>query len=179
MAIHNSTYSLIQEALTEYLAIAEHCITTGKPAGGCYGYPTALLLFSIVDAIGSFHRKDDSFTIEVGQKKKTIKGTGFQHYYILNSDYYRQVLTEKDIKRLYEYYRCLLVHNAALVPMHFLAIGHPTDPPFAKLHGSAHIDHVNLRSFLDLSHSAVAKFLDVAPTLVPLSKQGKGINSKR
>lgn len=37
MALHNSTHSLIHEALIEYLAIAEHCISTGKPTGGCYG----------------------------------------------------------------------------------------------------------------------------------------------
>jgi hypothetical protein len=179
MAIHNSTHSLVEEALTEYLAIAEHCITTGKPTGGCYGFPTALLLFSIVDAIGSFYRGNNSFTIAVDQKKRTINGTGFQHYFVLNSEYYSQALTEKDIQRLYDYYRCLLVHNAALAPAHFLDIGHPTDPLFAKRPGSSHIDYVNLRPFLDLSHSAVAKFLKVAPTLVPISKQGKGITHKR
>ncbi len=179
MAIHSSTHSLIQEAMTEYLAIAEHCIMTGKPTGGCYGFPTALLLFSIVDAIGSFYRGNTSFTIIVDGKKRTIKGTAFQHYFILNSDYYGQALSEKDIQRLYDYYRCLLVHNAALAPEHVLDIGNPTDPPFAKRPGSGHIDYVNLRPFLDLTHGAVAKFLKVAPSLVPGSKQGKGITKKR
>lgn len=179
MAIHNSTDSLIREALSEYLAIAEHCLTTGKPTGGCYGFPTALLLFSIVDAIGSFYRGNNSFEISVDQRRRTIKGAGFQHYFILNSDYYGQTLSEKDIQRLYDYYRCLLVHNAALAPDHFLDIGNPTDPPFAKRLGSKHIDYVNLRPFLDLSHSAVARFLSVSPSLVPGSKQGKGITDKR
>lgn len=178
MAIHNSTDSLIHEALTEYLAIAEHCITTGKPTGGCYGFPTALLLFSIVYAIGSFYRGNKSFTIIVDQKKTTINGTD-SHYFILNSNYYGQTLTGKDIRRLYEYYRCLLVHNAALAPYHFLDIGNPTDHPFVKCNGSKHVDHVNLRPFLDLSHLAVTKFLKVAPTLIPISKQGKGIENKR
>jgi hypothetical protein len=178
MAIHNSTHSLIHEALTEYLAIAEHCITTGKPTGGCYGFPTALLCFTTVDAIGSFYRGNTSFTINIDKKTRMIDGDGFKHYFILNSDYYGQSLSEKDIKRLYEYYRCLLVHNAALAPNCILDIGKKTDPPFAR-HTSQHIDHVNLRPFLDASHIAVARFLKVSPTLVPVSKQGKGIENKR
>jgi hypothetical protein len=179
MAIHDSTHSLVHEALTEYLAIAEHCITTGKPTGGCYGFPTALLCFTIIDAIGSFYRGNKSLTINIDQKTRTIDGDGFKHYFILNSDYYGQSLSEKDIKKLYEYYRCLLVHNAALAPGHLLDIGGPTDSPFAKRHSSQHVDYVNLRPFLNLSHVAVAKFLTVAPTLVPSSKQGRGITCKR
>jgi len=169
---------LIHEALTEYLAIAEHCISTGKPTGGCYGFPTALLCFTIVDAIGSFYRGNTSFAINIDAKTRTINGDGFKHYYILNSDYYGQSLSEKDIKRLYEYYRCLLVHNAALAPNCILNIGKETDSPFTR-HASKFIDCVNLRPFLDLSHIAVAKFLKVSPTLIPVSKQGKGIANKR
>ena len=86
MAIHNSTHSLIHEALTEYLAIAEHCITTGKPTGGCYGFPTALLCFTIVDAIGSFYHGNTSFTINIDQKARTIDGDGFKHYFILGEN---------------------------------------------------------------------------------------------
>ena len=178
MALHNSTHSLIHEALTEYLAIAEHCISTGKPTGGCYGFPTALLCFTITDAIGSFYRGNTSFTISIDGKAKTINGDGFKHYYILNSDYYGQALGEMDIKRLYEYYRCLLVHNAALAPNCVLNIGKETDPPFAR-RKSQHINYVNLRPFLDLSHIAVGKFLRVSPAIIPVSKQGKGIDSKR
>jgi len=179
MAIHDSTHSLIHEALTEYLAIAEHCISTGKPTGGCYGFPTTLLCFTIVDAIGSFYSGDKLFTINIDHKTRKIDGDSFKHYFILNSDYYGQSLSEKEIRQLYEYYRCHLVHNAALVPGHFLDIGLSTDLPFAKRSGSQYVDHVNLRPFLNLSHIAVAKFLKVAPTLVPASKRGKEITSKR
>lgn len=178
MAIHTSTHNLIHEALTEYLAIAEHCISTGKPTGGCYGFPTALLCFTIADAIGSFYRGNTSFTINIDKKTRTIDGDGFKHYFILNSDYYGQSLSEKEIKSLYEYYRCLLVHNAALAPNCVLDIGKETDPPFRR-HTSQRIDHVNLRPFLNLSHIAVASFLKVSSTLVPISKQGKGIENKR
>jgi hypothetical protein len=177
MAIHTSTDNLIHEALTEYLAIAEHCISTGKPTGGCYGFPTALLCLTIVDAIGSFYRGNTSFTINIDRKTRTIDGDGFKHYFILNSDYYGQSLSEKYIQRLYEYYRCLLVHNAALAPNCVLDIGKETDLPFAT-RSSQRIDHVNLRPLLDLNHIAVTKFLKVSPTLVPISKQGKGIENK-
>jgi hypothetical protein len=60
-----------------------------------------------------------------------------------------------------------------------LDIGKQTDPPFTRHTSTQHIDYVNLRPFLDLSHIAVAKFLKVSPTLVPGSKQGKGIENKR
>jgi hypothetical protein len=179
MAIHSSTHSLIEEAITDYLAIADHCIMTAKPTGGCYGYTTALLLFSIADAIGSFYRGNKSLTVIIDQKKETIIRNGFQHYFILNSEYYGQRLSKKDIKLLYDSYRCLLVHNAALAPEHFLDIGSPTDPPFAKRPGSNHIDYVNLRPFVDLSHNAVSKFLTVSPSLIPQSKQGNEITKKR
>lgn len=39
------------EAIDEYLAIAEYCVTTSKPGGGAYGFPAVLLLFAVVDAL--------------------------------------------------------------------------------------------------------------------------------
>ena len=177
MAYHNSTHSLIEEAITEYLAIANYCLMTAKPTGGCYGYPTALLLFSIVDAIGSFYKGDSSISIKIDGTNKTIKKDS-QHYFILNSNYYNQKLSGKEIEKLYEYYRCRLVHNAALAPGCFLEIGELTDVPFAKQENSNTIDIVNLTPFAELSHNAVSKFLKVAPSIIPNSKQGKIINKK-
>jgi hypothetical protein len=86
-----------------------------------------LLCFTTVDAIGSFYRGNTSFTINIDKKTRTIDGSGFKHCFILNSDYYGKSLSEKDIKRLYEYYRCLLVHNAALAPNYILDIGKETE----------------------------------------------------
>ncbi|MBU3916900.1 hypothetical protein KKA14_15315, partial [bacterium] len=59
-----------------------------------------------------------------------------------------------------------------------LDMGHSTDTPFSK-NTSQQIDCVRLRPFLNLNHIAVAKFLKVSPTLIPISNQGKGIKIKR
>ncbi len=42
------------EAIDEYLATAEHCVTTRKANGGLYGYPAILLLFTIIDTISNY-----------------------------------------------------------------------------------------------------------------------------
>jgi len=132
MAIHSSTHSLIHEAMNEYLNIAHHCIMTGKPAGGCYGFPAALLLFSIVDTIGSYYRGNANFSVKIDGKDLKVDGDGKKHYRILNSSFYNQNLSLKDIEKVYNYYRCLLVHNSALPPNHFLNIGNPTDSLFPR-----------------------------------------------
>jgi hypothetical protein len=56
MAIHQNVGSMATEAINEYLAVAEHCVTTEKPGGGggVYGFPAVLLLFSVVDAFSEY-----------------------------------------------------------------------------------------------------------------------------
>ena len=59
MAIHPNTQSMLYESLPEMLLVAKYCIEFRKdtsiwPAPGCYGYPAALILLSIVDSIGSY-----------------------------------------------------------------------------------------------------------------------------
>ena len=44
MAAHSDARSMSMEAIDEYLAIAEHCISTRKTNGDVYGYPFILLL---------------------------------------------------------------------------------------------------------------------------------------
>lgn len=178
MVRHSSPTSLIQEAMSEYLDIAHHCIMNGKPTGGCFGFPAALLLFSVVDAIGSYYRGNNSFVVTIDGKSKSIDGDGNKHYRILNSpNYYKMALSEKDIERVYNY-RCLLVHNAALLPNHFLAIGKQTDPVFSRENNS-NIKGVNLIPFYNASVQAVSNFLSVAETIIPQSKQAKGISQKK
>jgi len=46
---------MAEEAIDEYLAIAEYCVTTGKVgSSGVYGFPAVLLLFSVVDALSNY-----------------------------------------------------------------------------------------------------------------------------
>jgi hypothetical protein len=113
---------MLRESLKEYLKVAEYCIQFRKGpeewgaagAGGCYGYPAAVMLFCIVDAIGSYHRGRKEFKVLIDGKEKSIKNDGSQYFYVLNSKYYNQVLSKSDIERLYGNYRSLLIHNAAI-----------------------------------------------------------------
>lgn len=54
------------EAIEEYLAIAEHCVTSDKGNGGIYGYPAVLLLLCVVDALSNYadDRRNETGRIE-------------------------------------------------------------------------------------------------------------------
>jgi len=84
------------EAIEEYLAIAEYCISTRKTNGGLYGYPSVLLLFSIIDALSNY----------VGHPKNTLPG--------MQSIF--PGLTEKQVQNLKNWYRNLPAHQAVIMP---------------------------------------------------------------
>jgi hypothetical protein len=96
MATHNKLQSMSVEAINEYLAIAEHCVSTRKMDGGVYGYPSILLLFCIIDAVSNY----------VGRPKNTL--LGIQSIF--------PELTEKQISDLKKWYRNLLTHQAIIMP---------------------------------------------------------------
>lgn len=75
MAIHPDLTSLIRESLPEYLHVAEYCVQFRKDAswghgrvGGCLGYPAAVMMFSIVDTVGSYYRGRTDLPITVDGK---------------------------------------------------------------------------------------------------------------
>jgi len=142
-----------QEALLEMIRVAEYCVTFRKDpqeweSAGCYGYPAALILLSIADAIGSC-------VIGGGPKK---------HFHILNdSRYYNLRLPEDVIERLfYGKYRSALSHNAVLGSYDsdssvVLDIGNPDNPVFEMRDGRPHL---NLLPFLQLSQNVLTHFLN-------------------
>ncbi len=205
MAIHSDLVSLLHESLPEYLAVAKDCcefreldgggVGIGSPAasgtsdqplpgaqkwqqaGACRGYAAALLLFSILDAIGSFYRNGGTRRIPVDGKDVYIDAEGFKHFYMLNSDYYgAQKLNEGSIKILYRHYRCLLSHNAALAPQQFL-LNRPQDKKPFPLEGEMLC--VNIPAFFEISATAVQCFLRDAASVVPWSVQAECIAQKR
>ena len=113
MAIHNSKESMLTESLRELVEVADYCINFRKDLAdwgsqGCYGYPAAILLLNICDAIGQFK----------------LGGSVRNHFNILNdSGYYNLELSNEEIKSIYEGYRCCLVHEAVLQERFFLHIG--------------------------------------------------------
>jgi hypothetical protein len=174
MAVHQNIMSLLRESVSEYIYIADYCVSFIKDSqrgpqqtGGCLGYPAAVMLFSIIDVIGSFHRQDLKCIVNVDGKNTIIRKGGFQHFYILNSPYYGQSLGEQTIRKLYDNFRNSLFHNAALPPGNFLTKG-PGDIPFPIINGKPSI---NLIPFLALSKKAVDMFLNNLERIVPGSEQ--------
>jgi hypothetical protein len=183
MALHATTVGLVKEAISEYLYAAEWCIRYVKSsswgpnqAGGCLGYPGAVLLFCIADTIGSYHRGNASFTFRVDGKDCSIHSNGEQHFYILNGDYYGLSLTGSQIKDLYTKYRNLLIHNSALAPGAGLAMVPERAEPLVEVPQVGLC--VNVGPFLALSKKAVQLFLDRADQLVPASHQQTLIEKK-
>jgi hypothetical protein len=175
MAIHDSTASMLKESLREYLHVAEFCITYRKDiawgrnqVGGCLGYPGTALMFCILDTIGSYYRGRKDFFVEIDGKKRTITNDSYHHFFMLNSEYYKQQLGEVTIKKLYENYRNLLLHNAALAIDHILFMGESNALPF-PVHDNR--PHVNVTAFLQISKDAVALFLQRIDEVVHKSDQ--------
>jgi len=156
MALHPNTVSLLNESISEYLQIAEYCITTKKDNGGVFGFPGAALLLIIVDTVGSYYRGDKTMKIKIDGNEKTITSTN-NHFYILNSDYYGLNLSEREIKRVHKNYRNLLLHNSALAMEHFLSVENLAGPVFTEKNGKK-AAQMNLIPFLAVTKKAVKKF---------------------
>ena len=161
MAKETTLTDLADMAIYEYLDIAHHCLITGKPGGGCWGYPTTLLLLSIVNTIGSYHKNDNNFTVEIEDKKYPIDGDGIECFRVLNSSYFNLNLTQKEIQRVYNFYKCLAVCDPANPKPHFLAIGTPIDPVFSR-DNQGNMTMLNLVPFYHLCVKAVSEFLKKA-----------------
>lgn len=164
MAIHNDIPSIIKESLEEMILVAEYCLKFKKDKAlwsseGCYGYPTALLLLSIADSIGSY--------VEGGNIENHFKILNNKKYYGLNLD-------AKDLEVIYKKYRNLLSHNTALAMEHFLDIGKPEDSVLSKKEGRYTL---MLTPFYNASKKAVKVFLD-NPDILKNNKMIETINKK-
>ncbi len=175
---------MLTESLAESLESAKFCIEYKKndkskwgkfATGGCLGYPGAILLFSIVDSIGSYFRKDASFKIQIDGKPTSIKSDGWEHFKILNSDYFGQNLPEEFIKKLYSKFRSFLTHNHVLGKETYLMPSNELNLPFLKQKNQKgdEIYFVSLKELCELCDKAVIKFLAKIDEIVPNSRQGK------
>lgn len=147
MAIHQDIPSMLQESLPEMLLVAKYCIEFRKdvniwPAPGCYGYPSALLLLSIADSIGSY----------------VERGSVENHFKVLNNPaYYGLSLNANEIKVIYNNYRNLLSHNTAMATNVSLDIGLVSSPVLQSQNG---LYLLNLVPFYDVSVKAVNALLN-------------------
>lgn len=177
MALHSSLVDLLSESLPEYVAMAEHAITTSKPGGGCYGYPAAALLFAVADAIGSYCAGNDEFKVDVGGKMVRI-GSGEKSFYVLNGRFYGLALSSHHFESLYKNFRGPLTHNAAMVPGLLLEKGNVGDPVFHDDPSGQGVICLSLVPFLEVSKRAVEQFLKSHGGIVPTSGQWKDLAKK-
>lgn len=138
MALHKEKVGLIKESLLEMIFVSEYAVTYHKTnknkwgenaTGGILGFPASVILFSIIDCIGSIFSGDVNFKIIVDDKEQHIKGTS-QHIYILNSKYFNLNLTREDMDNLYNNVRSTLTHNSLLPEGYTLKIGDKEKEPF-------------------------------------------------
>jgi hypothetical protein len=190
MALHSTPASMLKESLDESIEAARICIYYKKTddtwgdynTGGCLGYPGAILIFSIIDTIGSYFRKNKSFQVKVDGKLVSIDGEGWEHFKILNSKYFKQNLSLSFIKALYTKFRSNLTHNHILgkdTLMFAKQISYPS-PSFQSKAFATGIDPqkqpvylVSLLEMLKICDVAVQLFKIDIDTVVPSSKQGK------
>lgn len=170
MAYYENVCQMMANSLKELLYTANLCIDFDKSRSphwpnqvGCLGFPAAMLLLSIVDVIGSVHEGDSKFTVLVDGEKKKIAKEVRTHFQVLNSHYYGELdLRGGIISKIYECYRCCLVHNAAFPSGYFLNIGDDTGAAFEigrDENGDLFPKSLNLRPFYILSKNAVDIFV--------------------
>ena len=96
MAIHHEKVGLLKESLLEMLHVAEYSVTYRKTdkakwadnaTGGILGYAGVVVLFSIIDCLGSAFAGDSKFSVPIDGKNRSIRNAS-QHIYILNSKYF-------------------------------------------------------------------------------------------
>ena len=82
---------------------------------GILGFPSCMLLFCVVDTLGSYFENNTEFMINVRglPDPQIINKENRSHFYILNSQFFNLNLSKGDIDRLYEC-RTSLLHNSVL-----------------------------------------------------------------
>jgi len=82
---------------------------------GILGFPSCMLLFSVVDTLGGYFESNSEFKMNIKglSEPQIINNENSSHFYILNSELFNLNLYNTDIKRLYEC-RSSLLHNSVL-----------------------------------------------------------------
>ena len=192
MAKHYTPSSMLKESLIETLEAAKFCSDYRKiekkweifNTGGCLGYPSAILLFSIIDSIGSYYRQNKEIKILIDSEKATIDSTGWQHFKILNSKYFNQNLSLVFIKALFSKFRSCLTHNSILgknskmIPYNNSSKNGISKKTFFKetaTNGET-VYIISIKELWELCSITINKFSKDIDTVVPCSKIGKKFN---
>lgn len=192
MALHVTPASMLKESLKESLETASFCADYRKTdnkwgefkTGGCLGYPGAILLFSIIDSIGSYFRKNPNFKVLIDSKNMTIDSDGWQHFKILNSKYFNQNLSQEFIKALYSKFRSFLTHNSVLGKNSIMIMNNESlnnglsGKAFfmGKTQNGEDVHVISIKELCELCTTAIDEFSKDIDAIVPNSKQGKNFN---
>lgn len=151
------------EALKENLFAIDWCLNydkgianewTGDSKIGCLGIPAAILLFSLIDTIGSvFCATDTHISIDGVVDNKIQKAS--EHFYILNHDkFFNLNLRIATIVDFYSTYRSRLTHNSSLPANNYLSIGNSRDRIF-ELDSESKIIKINLLPLYELTKVSI------------------------
>jgi len=180
---HITPKSMVLEALEEHLFTVDWLLRYKKidpqmwknANGGTLGYPAALILFTIVDTIGSYYRKSDlKLEITVEGTKRVIDEDGYKHFFILNSHYFNLSLSAFEIQNLYNMVRSKLVHNSIIGAE--ITLTSLSSIPFVVVQPSSGKGkyEVHLSGFLSCCKHAVNLFSEQADEIFAATKLGKG-----
>jgi hypothetical protein len=169
MAIHGKKLGLSKEYIYEMLHVAEYCVTYRKndkaqwgnnATGGILGFPATIILFSIIDCIGSYFRNDPNFSVKIDDRDWIINKPN-QHIYILNSKYFNLTLRQHDLDNIYNNVRSTLTHNSLLPEGYFLQVGENEDLPFniALNEYDKIIYFINVIKLFEFTKAAVEQFM--------------------
>ena len=80
MAQHSSLEEMASAAIDEYFQAVAYCLSFRTADGGCLGFPAALLLFCITDALGNWLR-DEAGNPTVGETRlrDRLRRVGGEH----------------------------------------------------------------------------------------------------
>lgn len=112
MGFYDHPKSMLLDSLEEHLSIALYAAES-KGVSGYQLFPSATLLFAVIDAMGSFLRGNNSVKIRLDGKSKTINRDS-EHYLVLNSSYFGLSLSEKEIDFIYSHGRSKMIHNSLI-----------------------------------------------------------------
>jgi len=152
MAIQKDAFSMQKEAFKEMIEVADYCFTFDKSKDprwtgyvGCYGYPTALILLSIIDSVGSIVEGG-------GDDTKT-------HFKVINNPkYYNLNLNSTEIEVLRSDYRNRLSHNSYMEAGIGLSLGYGK---CKIIEFTQNKYWINLEPFLKISIEVVSKILEI------------------
>lgn len=105
MATHSDIKNMFIDVIDEYLSAARMCLENTKSDGGLHGYAATLLLFCAVEAMSSSLHRDQ-------KRRCKIKDMDFS--ILTHPDFQFLELKNEQLRKLADFYRHKLVHNALL-----------------------------------------------------------------